>query len=120
MLSNLLMFGLLGFFVSSPALSQAMGGVIPSFHLGIMAFGILYSPISTALGLCLNGLSRRNEYQADAFAASYGLGDDLISALKKLSTTALSNLQPHPAFVFVHYSHPTLLQRLLAIEAYKA
>ena len=119
MLSNLLMFALLGFFVASPALSVAMGGVVPSFHLGIMAFGILYSPISTALGLCMNGLSRRNEYQADAFAASYGLGDALISALKKLSTTALSNLQPHPAFVFVHYSHPTLLQRLLAIEAYK-
>ncbi len=116
LLSNLLMFALLGFFVASPQLSAAMGGEQPSFHLGVMAFGILYSPVSTMLGLMINALSRKNEYQADAYAASYGLGEDLIGALKKLSATSLSNLQPHPAFVFVHYSHPTLLQRILAIK----
>lgn len=120
MLSNLLMFALLGFFVASPQLSAAMGGLQPSFHLGIMAFGILYSPVSTMLGLLINSLSRRNEFQADAYAASFGLGNDLVSALKKLSSTALANLQPHPAFVFVHYSHPTLLQRMEAIETVKA
>ena len=119
LLSNLLMFALLGYFVASPALSIAMGGQLPSFHLGIMAFGILYSPISTLLGLAINSLSRRNEYQADAYAASFGLGNDLIGALKKLSSTALSNLQPHPAFVFVHYSHPTLLQRVTALQENK-
>lgn len=119
LLSNLLMFALLGYFVASPALSIAMGGQLPSFHLGIMAFGILYSPISTLLGLAINSLSRRNEYQADAYAASFGLGNDLIGALKKLSSTALSNLQPHPAFVFVHYSHPTLLQRVTALQEKK-
>jgi STE24 endopeptidase len=119
LLSNLLMFALLGYFVASPALSIAMGGQLPSFHLGIMAFGILYSPISTILGLAVNSLSRRNEYQADAYAASFGLGNDLIGALKKLSSTALSNLQPHPAFVFVHYSHPTLLQRVTALQVKK-
>ena len=115
MLSNLLMFALLGYFVASPDLSQAMGGTVPSFHLGIMAFGILYSPVSTFIGLIVNSMSRRNEYQADAFAASFGLGKELITALKKLSSTSLTNLQPHPAFVFVHYSHPTLLQRMEAI-----
>lgn len=119
LLSNLLMFALLGYFVASPALSIAMGGQLPSFHLGIMAFGILYSPISTLLGLAINSLSRRNEYQADAYAASFGLSNDLIGALKKLSSTALSNLQPHPAFVFVHYSHPTLLQRVTALQGKK-
>lgn len=119
LLSNLLMFALLGYFVASPALSVAMGGQQPSFHLGIMAFGILYSPISTLLGLAINSLSRRNEYQADAYAASFGLGNDLVGALKKLSSTALSNLQPHPAFVFVHYSHPTLLQRVTALQEKK-
>ena len=119
LLSNLLMFALLGYFVASPALSIAMGGQLPSFHLGIMAFGILYSPISTLLGLAINSLSRRNEYQADAYAASFGLSNDLIGALKKLSSTALSNLQPHPAFVFVHYSHPTLLQRVTALQEKK-
>jgi STE24 endopeptidase len=116
LLSNLLMFALLGYFVASPELSVAMGGKQASFHLGIMAFGILYSPVSMLLGLAINSLSRRNEYQADAYAASFGLGNDLVNALKKLSSTALSNLQPHPAFVFVHYSHPTLLQRMLAIQ----
>ncbi len=116
LMSNLLMFALLGYFVASPELSMAMGGKQASFHLGIMAFGILYSPVSMVLGLALHAFSRRNEYQADAFAASFGLGDDLINALKKLSSTALSNLQPHPAYVFVHYSHPTLLQRMMAIK----
>lgn len=119
LLSNLLMFALLGYFVASPELSIAMGGSIASFHLGIMAFGILYSPVSMLLGLVINSLSRRNEFQADAYAASFGLGDDLVNALKKLSSTALSNLQPHPAFVFVHYSHPPLLQRVLAIQEAK-
>jgi STE24 endopeptidase len=70
-------------------------------------------------GLAMNIFSRKNEYQADAFAAKYFDASELRSALKKLSVKNLSNLRPHPAYVFFHYSHPTLLQRLNALKANK-
>lgn len=103
-------------FVGSPELSAALGVETPSFHIGLIAFGILYSPISMITGLAMNIFSRKNEYQADAFAAQYFSGDELASALKKLSVKNLSNLRPHPAYVFFHYSHPTLLQRLEVLK----
>lgn len=104
-------------FVGSPDLSAALGVSVPSFHIGLIAFGILYSPISLITGLAMNVFSRKNEYQADAFAAENYNADELSSALKKLSVKSLSNLMPHPAYVFFHYSHPTLLQRLRALKA---
>ena len=106
-------------FVGSPELSAALGVETPSFHIGLIAFGILYSPISMITGLAMNIFSRRNEYQADAFAAENFSVDELASALKKLSVKNLSNLRPHPAYVFFHYSHPTLLQRLKALKQNK-
>lgn len=117
MASNLLMFYILGLAISSPELSEAMGGTVPAFHLGLIAIGILYTPISTAIGIFSNVLSRKYEYQADDFAKCNGMAPQLISALKKLSSESLSNLQPHPALVFVHFSHPTLLQRIIKLKA---
>jgi Zn-dependent protease with chaperone function len=108
---------LFSLFVSSPELSAALGVDKPSFHIGLIAFGILYSPISLIIGLFMNVFSRKNEYQADAFAAQHFSGDELASALKKLSVKNLSNLRPHPLYVFFHYSHPTLLQRLNALKS---
>ena len=67
------------------------------------------------LGLGANFLSRKHEYAADRFAAKLGFSNSLISALKKLSAKNLSNLTPHPVYVFFHYSHPTLLQRIRAL-----
>jgi len=106
------LFWLLSLFISKPEFSQAFGVENATFHIGIIAFGMLYSPISMITGILMNILSRHNEYQADAFAASYELGNALGSSLKKLSIKNLSNLTPHPFNVFVEYSHPTLLQRL--------
>ena len=103
---------ILSFFLSSTYLALALGSNIPSFHLGIIAFSILFTPISILLGLLMNISSRKNEYQADAYAASFGLEDSLISGLKKLSVEALSNLNPDPWNIFLYYSHPTLLQRI--------
>jgi STE24 endopeptidase len=112
------MFYILSLFLNnlSLPLSQALGSEIPSFHLSLLAFGIIYTPISMFLGILMNIISRKNEYQADAFAAKFGLAEPLIGALKKLSIKSLSNLQPHPAYVFVHFSHPTLLQRMQALK----
>ncbi len=111
-----LVFFLLSLLVDNPALSKALGAEQSSFHLGLITFGILYSPISLILGLAMNMLSRKNEYQADRFAARIGWANDLIRSLKKLSGKNLSNLTPHPAYVFVHYSHPPLISRIKALK----
>jgi STE24 endopeptidase len=110
------MFFLISLFVRIPALSQALGVVVPSFHIGLIAFGILYSPFSTIIGLAMNVLSRKNEYEADAFTRKNFEPEHLINALKKLSVNNLSNLTPHPYYVFFNYSHPTLLQRIKAMR----
>lgn len=115
LLTGLTLF-ILSIFISNPLLSQALGVEIPSFHIGLIAFGLLYSPISALTGLLMNHISRRFEYQADNYARETFKPEPLISSLKKLSKNSLSNLTPHPAYVFVHYSHPTLLQRVLNLR----
>jgi STE24 endopeptidase len=107
---------LLSMFLQSTALSSALGAAQPGFHINALAFGILYSPVSFGLGLIFNVFSRKNEYQADKFAADNYDADALIEGLKKLSVKSLSNLRPHPLYVFFNYSHPTLLQRIAALK----
>ena len=113
--ASLIMFFLLGLILKSDVLAQALGGTKASFHLNVLAFAIIYSPVSLIIDLAGNQLSRKFEYQADDFAATNGYGNQLISGLKKLSATSLSNLMPHPLYVFFHYSHPTLYQRITNI-----
>jgi len=107
---------LLSLFLDNPNIAHALGGQQASFHLGLIAFSMLFSPISMLLGIFSNIFSRKNEYQADAFAAGFNLADSLINGLKKLSVKSLSNLNPDPWFVFFYYSHPTLLQRIKALK----
>jgi STE24 endopeptidase len=102
--------------IGSPVLSNALGVTEPRFHIGLIAFGILYSPLSFIMGIFMNMVSRKNEYQADAYASQFGFAEELASGLKKLSVKNLSNLTPHPLYVFFNYSHPTLLQRLNRLE----
>ncbi|GAA4277882.1 M48 family metallopeptidase [Aquimarina mytili] len=102
----------LSLFISNPLLSEALRVQAPSFHIGLITFGILYSPISEVTGLIMNVVSRKFEYQADEYAKNTYNSEALINSLKKLSKNNLSNLTPHPAMVFIHYSHPTLLQRI--------
>lgn len=103
---------ILSLFISNPLLSLALGVEIPSFHIGLIAFVMLYSPISEITGLIMNVFSRKFEYQADNYAKNTYKAEPLITSLKKLSKNSLSNLTPHPAYVFMHYSHPTLLERI--------
>ncbi len=112
----LIMTFLLGKALAMPQFSQALGAQQMSFYMGLLAFALLYSPISFVLDIFLNLYSRKHEYQADAYATSQGLGKSLVNALIKLSVSSLSNLQPHPLYLFFHYSHPTLLQRKYTIE----
>ena len=120
LLESGLMLFILSWFIrkDNPVLSEALGAK-QRFHIGIIVFGMLYSPLSLILGLALNILSRKHEYQADKFAAENYQPEALKEALKKLSVNNLSNLKPHPLYVFFHYSHPTLIQRLVAIDRIK-
>ena len=107
-----LMMFILGKFINTPDLSIALGADKAALPLGLIAFFLLYSPVSMILSIGMNMLSRKHEYEADNFAAETSNATDLVNALKKLSKDSLSNLNPHPAYVFVYYSHPTLLQRM--------
>ncbi len=111
-----IMLYILSLFIANPLLSAALGANSHSFHLALISFALLYSPLSTVMGLAMNGFSRHNEYEADRFAAHHFDAAALGSALKKLSVNNLSNLTPHPAYVFCHYSHPPLLNRLRALS----
>ena len=103
-------------FIVSPELSQAMGGSTYAIHLNLLAFGILYSPISTIIGILMNIFSRKNEFEADNYAATTYSAQPLREALIRLHQENLSNLTPHPWYVFMNYSHPPLLQRLKALD----
>jgi len=111
-----IMLFLLSLVVNNPSFSKALGSQIPSFHLGLIVFGILYSPLSLIIGLLTNFISRKNEFAADRFVRDNFKPELLADALKKLSVKNLSNMMPHPAYVFFHYSHPPLLSRLEKLE----
>lgn len=108
---------ILSLFINHPEISLAIGVSTPSFHAALVGFALLYSPISEITGLIMNYLSRRFEFQADNFAKRTFAASPLISSLKKLSKKSLSNLTPHPAYVFVHYSHPPLIERIRNLKA---
>ncbi|KPM30468.1 Ste24 endopeptidase [Croceitalea dokdonensis DOKDO 023] len=99
-------------FVNHPELSHAIGVSKPSLHASLVGFALLYCPISTLTGLVMNYVSRQFEFQADDYAKQTFAAAPLISSLKKLSQHSLSNLSPHPAYVFFHYSHPPLVDRI--------
>jgi len=109
----LFMFSLVA---NHPELSHALGTENSSFHLGLIVFGILYSPLSLVIGIAFNFISRINEFSADRFVKENYDASILSDALKKLSVRNLSNMMPHPAYVFFHFSHPPLLERLEKLE----
>ncbi|MDT0540762.1 M48 family metallopeptidase [Croceitalea sp. P059] len=116
LLTGLTLF-VLSIFVNNPDLSLAIGVKQPSFHAALIGFMLLYSPISAITGLAMNFLSREFEFQADDYAKETYEAAPLITSLKKLSKNNLSNLTPHPAYVFMHYSHPPLVERIRNLKA---
>ncbi|QBA64590.1 M48 family metallopeptidase [Muriicola soli] len=108
---------LLSLFINNPEVARAIGVEIPSFHAALIGFGLLYSPVSQLTGLAMNYMSRQFEYQADHYAKETLAAKPLINSLKKLSRNNLSNLTPHPAYVFMHYSHPPLVARVRRLGA---
>ena len=120
LIMSIIQIGIMSFFfelcLKLPDISIALGGLESSFHLGLLGFSIIFSPISILSGIIMNYNSRKNEFEADAYAKETFNGEDLSLALKKLSVDSLSNIYPHPLYVFFHYSHPPLIQRLRALN----
>ena len=120
LIMSIIQIGIMSFFfelcLKLPEISIALGGLESSFHLGLVGFSIIFSPISILSGIIMNYSSRKNEFEADAYAKETFNGEDLSLALKKLSVDSLSNIYPHPIYVFFHYSHPPLIQRLRALN----
>ncbi len=120
LLMSVIQIGVMAFFfelcLKLPEISLALGGSGVSFHLGLIGFSIIFSPISMMSGILMNYISRKNEFEADSYAKETYNGDDLSLALKKLSVDSLSNIYPHPLYVFLHYSHPPLIKRLRALN----
>ena len=115
---TLVIFVLLGSLLGNPNLSKALGSETPSFHISMIAFFMLFTPVSTLLGLVNNSFSRYNEYQADQYSIDTypGAREHMYTALKKLSVESLKNLNPHPWYVAVHYTHPPILDRLANLK----
>lgn len=111
------MFALLSIFLQVPALFEAFYMEEMSVYAGLLFFGLLYSPVETLLGIGMQVLSRKHEYEADEFAATtISEKEEMVNVLKKLSKDNLSNLTPHPFYVFLNYSHPPALKRIEAIR----
>ncbi|HKK45853.1 MAG TPA: M48 family metallopeptidase [Balneolaceae bacterium] len=111
-----IMFFLLSIFLNSQGLYNAFYMQQASVYAGLIFFGMLYAPIDLIVSIFMQILSRKYEYEADAFASTTYKKEPMIQALKKLSKDNLSNLTPHPFYVFLNYSHPTVLQRIRAIR----
>ena len=120
LLMSVIQIGIMAFFfelcLKLPEITIALGGLDTNFHLGLIGFSIIFSPISMISSILMNYVSRKNEFEADAYAKETFNGEDLSLALKKLSVDSLSNIYPHPLYVFFHYSHPPLIQRLRALN----
>ncbi|MTI86875.1 MAG: M48 family metallopeptidase [Balneolaceae bacterium] len=112
-----ILFFLLSIFLQSQGLYEAFYMEEMSIYAGLIFFGMLYAPIEMILSMFMQMISRKHEFEADAFAAeTTGNPEDMVATLKKLSKDNLSNLTPHPFYVFLNYSHPPVLERIEAIR----
>ncbi len=112
-----LIFFVLSLFINNEGLFSAFKMQNTSIYASLFFFAFLYAPISMVISILSNILSRKHEYEADAYAVStYGKPESMISGLKKLTVDNLSNLTPHSLKVFLSYSHPPVLERIHAIR----
>lgn len=113
MLKTGVIFYLLSLFLNNRELFDAFGMQHMSIHAGLVFFALLYTPVALVLSVVSNAISRKHEFEADAFAAkTTGDHESLAAALKKLSANSLSNLTPHPLTVWLNYGHPPVLARI--------
>ncbi len=111
------LFFLLGLMMNNRALFDAFGVRETSVYVSLVLFGVLLSPLNELLSVGGNWLSRKHEFEADAYASEVtGKPEAMANALRKLSKDNLSNLTPHPFYVFLNYTHPPVIERIHALE----
>lgn len=118
MLYNIIIIAFAYFVVTSPYVSMAFGFESANLAFGIYALFILFEPINLVLKMPANALSRKHEYEADAFECLHAGKESSISAIKKLYREDLGNLTPHPFVVKLYHTHPTATQRVAAFESF--
>jgi len=112
-----LMLFIFNFFMRDQALFDVFGVGEVSVYCGLVFFGMLYSPVSFVTSICTTALSRKNEFEADAYALETTEKlEPLVSMLKGLAASNLSHLTPHPMMVFLSYSHPPVSERIAAVR----
>ncbi len=115
-----IIFLLMSFFLGNKGLFDAFGMEHMSTHAGLIFFALLYTPVSIVLSIFSNIRSRKHEFEADSFASeTTGTPEALVSGLKELSVSNLSNLTPHPFYVWLEYSHPPVLKRIENLRSQK-
>ena len=104
-------------FIQWPLLYSTFGFGAPLSYVGLFLAGVFWRKAGFFLQPLYMKISRRFEGEADSFAvAMVGSAAPMISALKRLSADNLSNLNPHPLYVWFHYSHPPVAERVAALE----
>jgi len=109
-----ILFWIFSLVIQSPWLAAALNSQ-NSFHIGILSFFLIITPLNFILSIVWNILSRKHEYEADAYAREFASGEDLGNALRKIVKINFANLTPHPFYEFLHYSHPNISKRLRAL-----
>ena len=116
LISSVILIAAFGVLLEFPALFTAFGFETANYFFAFLLLGTITWPVTIPFNTFLNYISRKHEYEADAFAAKEGYGEALISALKRLVSESLSSVNPHPWIVLTEYSHPTLSQRIESIR----
>jgi STE24 endopeptidase len=99
--------------VSWRVMYESLGFEYRPLYVGLFLAAVLWEPLSFFLSPIASGISRSFEREADLHVLSVlGNPQPFIRALKKMAMDNLSDLHPHPLYVFFHYSHPPFLQRI--------
>ena len=119
LISSVIMIAAFGVLLEFSALFTAFGFGEANYFFAFLLLSTITWPVTIPFNTFLNSISRKHEYEADAFAAEEGYGEALVSALKRLMNEALAEINPHPWIVVTEYSHPTLAQRIDSIRKHE-
>jgi STE24 endopeptidase len=117
---SLFLFYLASELITCHVMYESFGFSNTPYYVGLFLVGILWEPVSFFLSPLGMAISRKFEREADFYSIEITKrAKPLSTALKKMAKKNLSNLKPHPLYVFFNYSHPPLLERIEYLEAHE-